>query len=146
MINELKAEFKKVFTTRSTYIIFALVIILLIFFGFYVGGWHTDKTSLLDPHLLFKTDQQAINFLAIFPALMGLLLFTHEFRYNMISYSLTLSNSRSKVLAAKIIIVSIIALAVAAVAGVAAPLLSEWGMNANHLHLVHQHFYFWNIA
>src|SRR5580658_6941206 len=105
MITELKAEFRKVFSIRSTYVILAIMTALVIFFSFYVGGWRSDKANLLDPHRLFTISQQSINFIAIFPGLIALLLLTHEFRYNVISYSLTLSNNRSKVLAAKIIVV-----------------------------------------
>jgi ABC-2 type transport system permease protein len=146
MLNELKAEFKKVFSVRSTYIIFGLMLALLIFFGFYVGGWHTDKLDLLDPTRLYRITQQSITFLAIFPALIALLLFTHEFRYNTISYSLTLSNNRSKVLASKIIVISIVAVIATAVVGLLSPLLANWGIHANHLKLIPQHYYYLSIT
>lgn len=142
MVNEIRAEFKKVFSVRSTYIIFGLMLVLLIFFGFYVGGWHTDKLDLLDPGRLFSITQQSITFLAIFPALIALLLFTHEFRYNLVSYSLTLSNNRSKVLASKIIVISVIAIAATAVVGILSPFLANLGIHANHLKLVPQHYYY----
>jgi ABC-2 type transport system permease protein len=146
MISELKAEFRKVFSLRSTYIIFGLMIILIVFFGFYVGGWHSDKLDLLDPHRLFRIAQQSISFLSIFTALIGLLLFTHEFRYNTIAYSLSLSNSRSKVLAAKIIVITILAIIITTIIAVAAPLLASWGIHANHLKLAPQEFYYTALA
>ena len=142
MIPELKAEFKKVFTIRSTYIIFAIMIALSIFFGFYIGGWHSDKLELMDPLMIYKVAQQSIDFLAIFPALIGLLLFTHEFRYNTVTYSLTLSNNRSKVFAAKLIVVTILSLVSAAVILTISPLLADWGIHAHGLNMVHQSFYF----
>lgn len=146
MISEIKAEFKKVFTIRSTYIILALMLALVIFFGFYVGGWHSNKVDLLNPFRIYDIAKQAINFLSIFPALIGLLLFTHEFRYNLTSYSLTLSNDRSKVLLAKVLVVSLVALVSTAIIGSLSPLLSEWGIHANHLTLAHQTFYFSALA
>jgi len=146
MIAELKSETRKIFSIRSTYIIFALMIFLIVFFGFYVGGWHTDKLDLLDPHRLYNLTLQAISFLSIFTALVGLLLFTHEFRYNTIAYSLTLSNNRSKVLAAKIVVITILALTVTTIIGVASPLLSNWGIHAHHLKLVPQTFYYGALA
>ena len=146
MINQISAEFKKVFTIRSTYVIFALMFALMFFFGFYVGGWHLDKLDLLDPRQLYRTAQQSINFLAIFPALIALLLITHEYRYNIISYSLTISNSRSKVLASKIIVVTILSLITTSIVLVASPIFARWGISANGLKLVHQNFYFWDIA
>lgn len=139
---ELRSEFRKVFTIRSTYIILGLSLLLLVFFSFYVGGWHSAKADLMDPHRLFRVTQQAINFLAIFPALIALLLLTHEFRYNTSSYSLTLSNSRHKVIAAKVIVITVLALVMTAIIGVAAPLLADWGIHAHHLKLTHQSYYF----
>ncbi len=122
------------------------MLILLVFFGFYVGGWHSQKIDLLDPTRLYRITQQATSFLSIFTALIGLLLITHEFRYNLASYSLSLSRSRSKVLAAKIIVISVLALVVTGILVVAAPLLADWGIHANHLKLVPQHYYYWGIA
>jgi len=119
---------------------------LMVFFGFYVGGWHLDKVDLLNPHQLLRTAQQSINFLAIFPALIALLLITHEYRHNLISYSLTLSNSRSKVLASKIIVVTVISLITTSIILIASPLLARWGIHANNLRLAHQSFYFWDIT
>jgi ABC-type transport system involved in multi-copper enzyme maturation permease subunit len=73
------------------------------------------------------------------------LLVTHEFRYNTIDYSLTLSNSRSKVLAAKILVITIIALLVTAMISIATPLLADLGIHANHLSLVTQKFYYGSL-
>jgi ABC-2 type transport system permease protein len=140
MTREIRSEFKKVFTVRSTYVVFGLILVLLVFFSFYVGGWDSQKSDLANRFRLFTIDQQAVNFLAIFPALIGMLLFTHEFRFNTISYSLTLSNSRSKVLLAKVIVVSTIAIATALIVGIASPLLAKWGIHAHNLKLIKQNF------
>jgi ABC-type transport system involved in multi-copper enzyme maturation permease subunit len=145
MIAEIKAEAKKVLTIRSTYTILGFMLALVIFFGFYVGGWHSAKIDLLDPHRLYRITQQSIAFLSQFMALIGVLLLTHEWRHNTIAHTLTLSNSRNKVLIAKIIVISILAIVVTAVTGILAPLLSNLGIHANHLHLVHQSFYYKDI-
>lgn len=146
MTKEIKAEFRKIFSVRSTYVIFAIVLVLLILVGFYVTGWHSQKSDLTNPTFLFDQDRQAISFLAIFPALIGLLLFTHEFRYNTIFYSLTLSNSRSKVLWAKMFAISAIAIVTTVIVAIAAPLLGKWGLSVHHAKLVHQHFSVGSIA
>lgn len=142
MIDAIKSEFKKVFTIRSTYVIFAVMLVLLGFFGFYVGGWHTTGIDLLNKLRYFRIAQQSISFLAIFPALIALLLYTHEIRYSTFAYSLTLNNSRSKVLAAKIIVITVISVIAIAIVGSAAPLLAYWGVHAHHLNLVHQSFFY----
>jgi ABC-type transport system involved in multi-copper enzyme maturation permease subunit len=118
------------------------MLVLVIFFGFYVGGWHSQKIDLLNPHRLYMVAQQAISFLSVFIALLAVLLLTHEFRYNTITYTLTLSNSRNKVLLSKVVVVSVIALIATAVIGSLSPMLAYWGIHANHLHLVAQHFYY----
>jgi len=142
MIDAIKSEFKKVFTVRSTYVIFALVILLTAFFGFYIGGWHTNGVDLIDRVRYYRIAQQSISHLAIFPALIALLLYTHEIRYNTFAYSLTLNNSRSKVLAAKIIVITVLSLVITAMVGSASPLLAEWGIKVHHLNLVPQTFYY----
>lgn len=146
MINELKAEVRKVFSVRSTYWILFLIVVLVVFFCFYVGGWHTDSTDLLNHHQLYRVDQQAVGFISIFPALMGILLLTHEFRYNTIFYSLTLSNNRNKVLAAKILVISTLALVIATIVSIASPLLANLGLHAHHLKLAHQTFPYASMA
>ncbi len=145
MLNELKAEFKKTFTIRSTYIILGLMFALVLFFGFYVGGWHSSKTDLLDPLRLFMMTRQAISFLSVFTALIAVLLFTHEFRYNTAAYTLTLSNSRHKVLLAKLVVISVVALIVTAIIGTLTPLLANLGIHVHHLQLVPQHFYYLDL-
>lgn len=144
-MKEIKAEFRKVFTVRSTYALFAGMLFLLVLLGFYVNGWHSSKADLMNPLRLFSMDQVAINALSIFPALIGILLFTHEFRYNTVAYSFSLSNSRSKVLFSKILVVSVIAIASTAFIGTTAPLLAKLGISINHLHLAHQHFSYGSI-
>lgn len=121
------------------------MLVLVIFFGFYVGGWHSQKVDLLNPLRLFMVSKQAISFLSVFSALIAILLFTHEFRYNTAAYTLTLSNNRNKIMLAKIIVISMIALAATAIVGCLSPLLSDWGIHAHHLQLVPQHFYYLDI-
>ncbi|HET8991551.1 MAG TPA: ABC transporter permease [Candidatus Saccharimonadales bacterium] len=145
MTKEIRAEFRKVFTTRSTYALLGAVVFLLLLLGFYVAGWHSNKADLMNPLRLQMIAQQAINALSIFPAVIAVLLFTHEFRYNTISYSLTLSNNRSKVLLAKIIAISVVALVTTAFLGAAAPLLAKLAIHINHLHLAPQQFHYGSL-
>src|ERR1700733_14101281 len=100
MIPALKAEFRKLWTVRSTYLILAFVLVIAIFFGFYVSGWKIDKGALHDPGTLALDVTSAISAVSVFASLIGVLLVTHEYRFNTIMYTLTASNSRSKVLLA----------------------------------------------
>lgn len=111
----LKAEFRKLLTIRSTYIIALIFLLLSAFFAFYVHGFkdsataHLNGTSPLDRAgaALFVSGSitQIANVVSVAGGLIALLLMAHEYRYNTIVYSLTASNRRSKVLAAKIIAV-----------------------------------------
>jgi ABC-type transport system involved in multi-copper enzyme maturation permease subunit len=107
MTNTIKAEFKKLLTVRSTYIISLIALLLTGFLSFYVQGYKADSlhNSLTASLFLAGSITHHANTIGIFGALIALLLFAHEYRYNTIVYTLTASNSRSKVLASKIIAV-----------------------------------------
>jgi ABC-2 type transport system permease protein len=145
MMPAMKAEFRKLWTVRSTYFILAFVLLLEIFFAFYVSGWKIDKSDLHNPGTLALDVTSAISAVAVFASVIGVLLVTHEYRFNTIMYTLTESNSRSKVLLAKILVVSGLAVVFAVVVGLLSPVLSVLGVHAHHLHLVPQTFYYWQL-
>jgi ABC-2 type transport system permease protein len=133
MITNLKAEFRKVFSVRSTYIILAFVLILEIVFAFWSSGWRIDAHDLHNPATLTNDITSAVSAVSVFVALIAALLMTHEYRYNTIMYSLTLSKSRTRVLIAKILVISLVAVAFTVVVGALSPLLSVLGAHMNHL-------------
>jgi len=51
MLVALKAEFRKLFTVRSTYILTGLAILFVIFFAFYIEGYHLSGKDLQNPNL-----------------------------------------------------------------------------------------------
>jgi len=110
MTSQLKSEFKKLFTVRSTYGWILLALILVGIFAIYGEGFN-DASNLMkskpnDPAaslFIAGTINQMANFTAIFGGIVALLLITHEYRYNTITYTLTASNSRSKVLLSKVL-------------------------------------------
>jgi len=130
MINTLKAEFKKLLTVRSTYIITLLVTLLVIFVAFYIEGWRLDSAALRDPTQLASDVTNALN-ISVFGAIVAILLMSHEYRYNTIMHTLTNSNSRSKVLLSKFLVVSAYALFLAVLIGVLSPVMAYLGV---HLH------------
>lgn len=110
MVPTLKAEFKKLFTVRSTYLMVLLALVVVGIFSFYGAGFKDAESILRHPQLpqqaalfLAGTINQMASFIAIFGGILALLLITHEYRYNTITYTLTASNSRSRVLASKLI-------------------------------------------
>lgn len=142
MIPALKAEFRKLFTVRSTYLIFGFCVLLLVFFAFYVTGWRASHIDLLDPAHLMHNVSNAISTVSVFAALVAVLLVTHEYRYNTIMYTLTASNSRSKVLVAKILVITGFAVVFTTFFGVLSPLVTLLGIHVHHLHLVHQTIFY----
>ncbi|MGA3150074.1 MAG: ABC transporter permease subunit [Candidatus Saccharimonadales bacterium] len=130
----MKAEFRKLLTVRSTYVISLVFLLLAGFLAFYVQGFKNSAdlnlTNGTARFFVAGTITQIADTLAVAGALIALLLLAHEYRYNTIVYTLTTSNSRSKVMASKIVAilvyVFIFALAAAAIvlgliwAGVAA--------------------------
>lgn len=113
----LAAEFRKLLTVRSTYVICLVFLLLSAFFAFYVHGY---KDSIAQQNMLTGASPidragaalfaassitQVANIISVAGALVALLLLTHEYRYNTIVYTLTSANRRSKVLASKIIAV-----------------------------------------
>jgi ABC-2 type transport system permease protein len=145
MMAALKAEFRKLLSIRSTYFILLFVVVLAIFFGFYVSGWKLDRAGLLNPNAFANDVTDAISFVSIFAALIAVLLMTHEYRYNTIMYTLTSSNSRSKVLLAKILVISTFSVVFTLCIGVLSPLLSYLGIHAHHLKLVPQTLHYGNL-
>lgn len=142
MMSEIKGEFKKLVTVRSTYFIFGFCLALLIFFGFYVSGWRITHTELLDPSNLASDVTSAVATVSVFAALVAVLLVSHEYRYNTIMYTLTSSNSRTKVLLAKILVITGFAIFFTLFFGFLSPIASVLGVHAHHLKLVHQTFHY----
>ena len=107
MIPALKAEFRKLLTVRSTYFITLFALALLTFISLYVEGYKNGKDSVAAGGSLYLAGSitQHSGILALFGAIVALLLLAHEYRYSTIVYTFTNARSRSKVLLAKMIVV-----------------------------------------
>jgi ABC-2 type transport system permease protein len=107
MIPALKSEFKKLFTVRSTYGWSLLTLVLLLIGAFYADGYKDSANISAGPDkgtlFISGTLAHLPNLIALFAGLIAILLITHEYRHNTIIYTLTASNSRSKVIFSKII-------------------------------------------
>lgn len=145
MIRALRAELKKMWTVRSTYVLLLISLGLLIFFAFYAEGLHVAK-QVTDTHYLFSEVTSAVQSLSFLLSMVGVLLVTHEYRYNTIMYTLTSANNRLKVLFAKFVIFSLFMLVTTAFFGVMSPLLTAWGLHIKGIHMVAQSLPFWDIA
>jgi ABC-2 type transport system permease protein len=99
MISALKAEFKKLLTIRST--------LGLLLGAFYADGFKDSATIASGPDhgtlFIAGTLSHIPNVIALFAGLIAILLITHEYRHNTIIYTLSSSNSRSKVILSKVV-------------------------------------------
>lgn len=156
MIASIKAEFRKLITVKSTYVLIALAIIYMIFYDFYVVGFekglrHSHVGGPQDPYFLMNEVTRAAGIAApiLFSSLIAVMLMAHEYRHNTIMYTLTLVNSRSKTLISKIIAMSTFALLFSIFIVILAPSLALVGFHFHHVVLAHQHFYisgfFWRV-
>jgi ABC-type transport system involved in multi-copper enzyme maturation permease subunit len=138
MLSAIKAELRKLYTVRSTYVLFILSVALAVLFAFWIEGYKADAPSLLNAGKLASEVTSAISATAVFAALAGVLLVTHEYRYNTIMYTLTSTRSRTQVLLAKIIAVSIYAIIFTIAIGAISPILTSLGIHLRGTHLVAQ--------
>lgn len=145
MIAAVRAEIRKLCTVRSTYYACILAFLVATFFAGFIEGWHADPKSLLSAGALASDITGTISVVSIFAGLIALLLMANEYRYNTIAYTLTSNNSRSQVLAAKIIAMSCFAVVFALVIGAYAPLAAWAGIHVHHLSLVQQTFDWFNL-
>lgn len=103
-----KAELRKIYSVRSTYFILLLGLVAMVIFAFYVEGLKagTNGAPVTDHTKLANLLLDAVSNMAFWGGLVAMLSLTHEYRYNIITYTLTASRSRSKSLLAKIAAVS----------------------------------------
>lgn len=145
MIPAIKSEFRKLLTVRSTYVILLFCIILEGIFAFYNDGLKATASGLHNSGYLANEAYQAISVLMLLIAMIGVLLVTHEYRYNTIMYSMTSSNRRFKLLLAKVLTVSVFVAVVSLALGFLSPLLTNIAIHIKGYHLVHQSFPVWDI-
>lgn len=106
MRSALKAEFTKLLTVRSTYILTLIVLVIMAAIPFYVGI-HDTPLKLHDPTLMQSAIFGALRFAGLITAIISILLLAHEYRYNTINFSFTLNRSRTSVLASKAVVMTV---------------------------------------
>lgn len=141
MMSAIRAEFRKLFTVRSTYALAALSGLIVIFYAGFIEGWKAGDT-VHNPFKLASEVTGAVGAVSIFAAIVAILLMAHEYRYNTIMFTLTFSNSRSKVLIAKIIAVSVFAIGFTTLVAVLSPLCTWAGLSMHGLHLAPQTLFY----
>lgn len=142
MLASLKAEFRKLLTVRSTYVIVIICLLLVALLAGFGDGFKANPASLLSPEVLMGESANATS-IGIILAFAGLLLLGHEYRYNTIMYTLTSSPSRLRSLTAKVLTVSIFAVITTLLLSFFSPLCTIIGAHLHGYHIAPQHFDYW---
>lgn len=143
MIPLIKAEYRKLLTIRSTYILLGVAALLTGFVSFWVMGIKGDHGST---SLLMDAAGVSATIVPTFLAIIAVLHITHEYRYNTIMYTLTASNSRSKILTAKLAVLLAFG-ALATLSFMLFAVLAAWlGIVVSGDTLATQYFYVWDIV
>lgn len=141
----IKSELRKLLSVRSTYMVtilgFVFVCLLL---DFYAQGYRATD-DIASPHFVTTIALMSVTFISVLVGIVALLLVTHEYRYNTIVYTLTSSNSRTKTLIAKAIVVGGYALLTAAAIAVLGPLFAYLGVLFQGAELAPQTIPVWDI-
>src|SRR5690606_34804173 len=87
----------------------------------------------------------AVGAVSLVLALIGVLMITHEYRFNTIMHTLSASNSRAKTFAAKVIIAVSVSIVLTLFFAVLSPLAARLGLAIGGHDLVPQTFYFQDI-
>jgi len=147
MIPILKAEFRKLLTVRSTYVILAIALLLVMLFAGFVEGVKGQTVNLLhNSGLLASESTNAIVFTGMVVAFAGLLLVGHEYRYNTIMYTLASSNRRYKILLAKFVAVSVFSIAASLFLIFFSPLCTILGAHLAGKQIGPQAFNVWSVV
>lgn len=110
MAPALKAELRKLFTVRSTYILVVVSLLLVALLAFVIEGYYGESGSAAAERLNGAYSEMVANgagMAALLLSIIAVLFMAHEYRYNTIMYTLTAHASRSRVLAAKIAIITV---------------------------------------
>ncbi|HRB82719.1 MAG TPA: ABC transporter permease subunit [Acinetobacter johnsonii] len=110
MTTLLKAEFRKLLTIRSTYIMTAIGLLLVAFFSFWIEGYKGiggSSASEGGAGAYTGIIGQSAGVGAVFTMIIAILFTAHEYRYNTIMYTLTADVHRTRVLLKKLLAIGL---------------------------------------
>lgn len=145
MIPTIKSEYRKLFSVRSTYFVWFLTWLFIVIFGFWVEGYKGlsgSAASLANNQALADIAINGGTTAAGFLAIIAILYVVHEYRYNMIMYTLTASNSRTKVLVSKLLVITTFSIGFTLLSLLFAYACYSLGLSLRHVSLPAQD---WNI-
>lgn len=139
MIAAMKSEFRKLLTVRSTYIMLLAALLIGGFINYWVVGYKAGQ-NVTDMHYLQANILTTMQNLSFFAGIVGILLMTHEYRYNTIYYALTSTRSRTKLLLAKAVAVIGYSVVFSVLLAALTVLMIKLGLHVGHHEIVAQSF------
>jgi len=109
MVEALRSEFRKLYTVRSSYVIFVIALALTALVGGFAMPMDVVKDQLAMPSFLADRVIIILSIVSLLVGVAAILQFSHEYRYNTITYALTSARSRTKLLLAKVVVLSVYA-------------------------------------
>jgi len=137
MMATIKAEFRKLLTVRTTYGLILLGLAINGLFSF-LASYKGDAAALAHHDFIVGNVTTGVSFSAFSAGIIAVLLLANEYRHNTIMYTLTSSNSRSKVLVAKIFVTLVFAVLFTVLMTAASLLITKLGLQLNHHTLISQ--------
>lgn len=138
MMSAIRAEFRKLVTIRSTYILTAFTLALVTFLSIYVFGYQQGSQPATSPIYMADTLYNLLGTFVTFAVIIAILHIAHEYRYNMISYTLTSTPNRLKVLGSKVVVLLAYTTLVSFVILAIAYFGSKFGLSLRNVTLVPQ--------
>jgi ABC-2 type transport system permease protein len=132
-----KAEFLKLRTVRSTYVIVTIAVVITLFLAYFVEGLK-GAISADAPNAVDEVILAAFNLTGLFAALLALLQVSYEYRYRTILYTLLGSNRRGKILLAKSAVLVICCVVAAIIVAILSVQAYELSLALRHIPLTHQ--------
>lgn len=147
MRHVLKAEFTKLLTIRSTYVLMGLAVLLVGSISFMAEyKYIAPPDTVIPPDVIANAVLSTAGTTSLFIMIAAVLVMTHEYRYNTIVYTLTSAKHRWQVLAAKALVVSMYATVFAIIITLVALLAGTLGTAARGDTMPPQTFDALNIA
>jgi len=146
MISSIKAELRKLFTVRSTYVIIIGCLLIIMLFAGYIEGVRASAASLTNRDLLSGESKSAVLFAGLILAFIGLMQMGHEYRYNTVMYTLTSSNKHLKPYFAKVAVIAVFSIVAGLFMTFFSPLCTIVGLKiGGHGPLIAQNFNYFTI-
>lgn len=132
MLDTIRAEVRKLFSVRSTYVILMIVFGLTVLVNFYVEGYWAQSGSAaatLQPVAYREIIANGVGTAVLFISIIAILQMGHEFRHNIITYTLTANARRTQVFLAKVLVIGLFSVLVGLLVGVLSVLMYKLGLS-----------------